>query len=191
MQILLKDGRLVDPVTGRDEAVDLHVVDGRIERIGQNLSAPASKVIDLSGKVVAPGFFDMHVHFREPGFEHKETIDSGCAAAAAGGFTGVSCMPNTNPAIDDESVIRFIQSSALAALNGLVDVYPIGAVTSGRRGEHLSPLAELAAAGAVAFSDDGDPVHDAEIMRRALEYAAMFDRPVIQHAQDPAMTRAG
>jgi len=189
MQILLKGGRLIDPVTGRDEAVDLHVVHGRIERMGQNLSAPASQVIDLRGKYVAPGFFDMHVHFREPGFEYKETIESGCAAASAGGFTGVACMPNTNPAIDDESVIRFIQARARAALNGLVDVHPIAAVTAGRKGERLSPLAELAAAGAVGFSDDGDPVGNAEIMRRALEYSAMFDRPVIQHAQDSAMTK--
>ncbi len=189
MQILLKGGRLIDPVTGRDETVDFHVVHGRIERMGQNLSAPASQLIDLRGKVVAPGFFDMHVHFREPGFEYKETIESGCAAAAAGGFTGVACMPNTNPAIDDESVIRFIQARARIALNGLVDVYPIAAVTTGRKGEHLSPLAELAEAGAVGFSDDGDPVDSAEIMRRALEYSAMFDRPVIQHAQDPSMTK--
>ena len=133
----------------------------------------------------------MHVHLREPGFEHKETILTGCSAAAAGGFTAVCCMPNTNPPIDDESVVRFIQNKAKIALNGLVDVYPAAAVTRGRKGEHLAPIAELAEAGAVAFTDDGDPVHDAELMRRALEYAAMFKRPVIQHAQDLPLTKGG
>jgi dihydroorotase len=189
MQILLKGGRLIDPASGRDEECDLHIVDGRIERIGKSLSVPAAQVVDLRGKVVAPGFLDLHVHLREPGFEYKETIESGVTAAAAGGFTGVCCMPNTNPAIDDESVIRYIQNKARAALNGLVDVYPIAAVTVGRKGEHLAPLAELSQAGAVAFSDDGDPVHDAELMRRALEYAAMFRKPIIQHAQDLPLTR--
>lgn len=191
MQILLKGGRLIDPVSGRDESLDIHIADGRIERIGKSLLVPSAQVIDARGKIVAPGFLDMHVHLREPGFEYKETILTGCTAAAAGGFTGVCCMPNTNPAIDDESVIRTIQSKARAALNGLVDVYPVAAVTAGRKGEHLAPLAELSAAGAVAFTDDGDPVHDAEIMRRALEYSSMFGKPIIQHAQDMPMTKGG
>jgi len=189
MQIFLNGGRLIDPPTGRDEVLDLLIVDGRIERIGPSLSAPEAQSIDLRGRIVAPGFLDMHVHLREPGFEHKETILTGVQAAAAGGFTGVCCMPNTNPPIDDESVIRFIQSRARVALNGMVDVYPIAAVTQGRKGEHLGPIAELAEAGALGFSDDGDPVENAELMRRALEYAAMFDRPIIQHAQDQPMTR--
>jgi len=191
MQLILKGGRLIDPAGKRDEEIDLHVVDGRIEKLGKGLTANAAQVIDLKGKVVAPGFIDMHVHLRDPGFEHKETIESGVAAAAAGGFTAVCCMPNTNPAIDDASVIRYIEAKAKVAMQGLVDVYPVAAVSQGRKGEHLSPLAELAAAGAVAFSDDGDPVHNAEIMRRALEYSSMFKRPVIQHAQDPSMTRDG
>jgi dihydroorotase len=189
MQMLLKGGRLLDPLARRDEECDIHLVDGRIERIGASLAAPAAQVIDLRGKIVAPGFIDMHVHLREPGFEHKETIQTGAAAAAAGGFTAVCCMPNTHPAIDEESVIRYVQNKAAAALDGLVDVFPIAAVTVERKGERLAPLAELARAGAVAFSDDGEPVHDAELMRRALEYAAMFGRPVIQHAQDVPMTR--
>jgi dihydroorotase len=192
MHLLLKGGRLIEPVAGRDEVLDIEIVDGKITRMGPALSVPAAaKVVDMKGNVVAPGFIDMHVHLREPGFEHKETILTGCTSAAAGGFTAVCCMPNTNPAIDDESVVEFIQAKAKAALNGLIDVYPIAAVTSGRKGEHLAPLAELAAAGAVAFTDDGDPVHDAEIMRRALEYAQMFDRPIIQHAQDIPMTKGG
>jgi dihydroorotase len=191
MRILLKNGRLVDPAGSRDEELDIHIVDGRIESLGKSLAVPGSQVMDLKGKVIAPGFLDMHVHLREPGYEHKETILTGCTAAAAGGFTGVCCMPNTDPAIDDESVIRFIQAKAAAALSGIVDVYPVAAVTLGRKGEQLAPLAELAGAGAVAFSDDGDPVHNAELMRRALEYATMFAKPVIQHAQDLPMTRGG
>ena len=191
MQLLLKGGRLIDPPTGRDEALDFLITDGSIERIGSNLSAPAAQVIELRGKIVAPGFIDMHVHFREPGFEYKESIASGCEAAAAGGFTAVCCMPNTNPPIDDESLVHFIHARARVALGGLVDVHPIGAVTAGRKGEHLAPLAELAAAGAVAFSDDGEPVHDAELMRRALEYSAMFKKPIIQHAQEPSLSKGG
>jgi dihydroorotase len=180
----------VDPLSSRDDVVDIHILDGRIEKLRPNIAAPSTaKVIDLYGKIVAPGFVDMHVHLREPGFEYKETILTGCTAAAAGGFTAVCCMPNTNPAIDDESVIKFIQNKAKVALDGLVDVYPIAAVTVGRKGEHLAPLAELAAAGAVAFTDDGDPVHSAEIMRRALEYATMFGKPIIQHAQDLSLTK--
>ncbi len=192
MNLLLKNGRLLDPVSGRDETLDVHLVDGRIEKLASSISASSStQVIDLRGKIVAPGFLDMHVHLREPGYEHKETILTGCTSAAAGGFTAVACMPNTNPAIDDESVVKFIQQRARVALNGLVDVHPIAAVTVGRKGRHLAPLAELANAGAVAFTDDGDPVHDAEIMRRALEYAGMFNKPIIQHAQDLPLTKGG
>lgn len=190
MNILLKSGRLVDPLSGKDEVTDMHIVDGRIEKVGKNLpGSKSTEVVQLKGKIIAPGFMDMHVHLREPGYEHKETILTGCTSAAAGGFTAVCCMPNTNPAIDDESVVRFIRERGKMALNGLVDVHPIAAVTVGRKGEQLAPLAELAAAGAVAFTDDGDPVNSAEIMRRALEYTGMFNRPVIQHAQDSAMTK--
>ncbi len=191
MQLLLKGGRLIDPSTGRDEALDILVSDGRIERIGKSLSEHAAQVIECRGRVIAPGFIDMHVHFREPGYEYKESIASGCEAAAAGGFTAVCCMPNTNPPIDDESIVHFIHARSRVALGGLVDVYPIGAVTAGRKGEHLAPMAELTAAGVIAFSDDGEPVHDAELMRRALEYSAMFKKPIIQHAQEPSLTRGG
>ncbi len=191
MQLLLKGGRLIDPPTGRDEALDILVTDGRIERIGKNLSESTAQVIELRGKVIAPGFIDMHVHFREPGYEYKESIASGCEAAAAGGFTAVCCMPNTNPPIDDESIVHFIHARSRVALGGLVDVYPIGAVTAGRKGEHLARLAELSAAGAVAFSDDGESVYDAELMRRALEYSAMFKKPIIQHAEEPSLTKGG
>ncbi len=191
MKLLLKGGRLIDPQTNRDQVADILVVDGTIQQIGTGLSASAAQVVDLNGKVIAPGFIDMHVHLRQPGYEYKETILTGCTAAAAGGFTAVCCMPNTNPPIDEESVVRMIQAEAKRALDGLVDVYPVGAVTVGRKGEHLAPLAELVTAGAVGFTDDGDPVFDAEIMRRALEYAAMYGKPVIQHAQDIALTKGG
>ena len=192
MELLLKGGRIIDPVSGRDESLDLYIRDGRIEKLASSVSAPSAvQVVDLKGKIVAPGFIDMHVHLREPGFEHKETILTGCTAAAAGGFTAVCCMPNTNPAIDDESVIKFIQNKARLALNGLVEVYPVAAVTVGRKGEHMAPLAELATAGAVAFTDDGDPVSEGEMMRRALEYGAMFNKPIIQHAQDTSLTKGG
>jgi len=191
MQLLLKGGRLIDPITRRDEEVDIHIVDGKIEHIARGLSVSAAQIIELKGKIVAPGFIDMHVHLREPGFEYKETILTGCTAAASGGFTAVCCMPNTNPPIDDASVIRLIQDRSKVALNGLVDVHPVAAVTKDRKGEQLAPLAELSEAGAVGFTDDGDPVHDAEIMRRAMEYAAMYGRPIIQHAQDMPMTKGG
>jgi dihydroorotase len=191
MQLLLKGGRVIDPSTGRDEQLDLLLLDGRIEKVGKTITSTSAETIDLRGKIIAPGFIDMHVHLREPGFEHKETILTGCSAAAAGGFTAVCCMPNTKPPIDDASVVRFIQNKGREVLKGLVDVYPIATVSQGRKGEHLAPMAELAEAGVVAFTDDGDPVHDAELMRRALEYAAMFKKPIIQHAQDLPMTKGG
>jgi len=133
----------------------------------------------------------MHVHLREPGYEHKETIETGCASAASGGFTAVCCMPNTNPAIDEESVVRYVQEEGRHATGGLVDVYPIAAASKGRKGEELSPMAELAKAGAVAFSDDGSPIANAELMRRIFEYSSMYSLPVIQHAEESTMTKNG
>jgi len=192
MDILLSGATVIDPTTGTDGAANIHIKDGVIQSVGPDAKGGSgTQVIDLKGRVVAPGFVDMHVHLREPGFEYKETIATGTASAAAGGFTAVCCMPNTSPAIDDASVVRFIRERAAGSNGGLVDVHPIAAVTRERKGEHLANLAELAEAGAVAFTDDGDPVHDAEIMRRALEYAAMFGRPVIQHAQEKSLTRNG
>ncbi len=192
MKLLLKGGRLVDPASGRDETVDIQILNGRIERIAGAIPLPAGyDEIDLRGKIVAPGFIDMHVHLREPGFEHKETIESGCSSAAAGGFTAVCCMPNTNPAIDDESVARYVAEKGKAVCGGIVDVFPIGAATKGRQGTELAPMAELAQAGAVGFSDDGAPIASAEIMRRVLEYSSMYGVPVIQHAEEPTMTHDG
>ncbi len=192
MKIHLKGGRLIDPVSGSDASVDLIIVDGRIVKIGASLSADSSyEVIDLRGKFVVPGLIDIHVHLREPGYEHKETIETGCAAAAAGGYTAVCCMPNTNPPIDDESVARYVHETGKRVCDGIVDVFPIAAATKGRAGVELSPMAELVDAGAVAFSDDGSPVMSAEIMRRALEYSSMFKVPIIQHAEEATMTKGG
>ncbi len=192
MKLHLSKAHVIDPVTGTDAILDLRIADGRIERMGPGLPQERGfEVIDMTGKIVTPGLMDMHVHLREPGFEHKETIATGCAAAAAGGFTAIACMPNTNPAIDDESVARYVQEQGRRAANGVVDVLPIGAATKGRSGEELAPFAELAEAGAIGFSDDGAPIASAEIMRRVLEYASMYDLPVIQHAEEPTMVRGG
>jgi len=192
MKLHLKSGRLIDPSKGKDVVTDLLIVDGRIERIGPSISADKSfETFDLKNKIIAPGFIDMHVHLREPGYEHKETIESGCASAAAGGFTAVCCMPNTNPAIDEESVARYVQEEGRRVTGGLVDVYPIAAATKGRKGDELSPMAELSKAGAVGFSDDGSPIASAELMRRILEYSSMYGLPVIQHAEEPTLTKNG
>jgi dihydroorotase len=192
MKLHLKSGRLIDPVKGKDVVTDMFIVDGRIERLGASLSSDKSyEVIDLKNKVIAPGFIDMHVHLREPGYEHKETIETGCASAAAGGFTAVCCMPNTNPTIDEESVARYVREEGRRATGGLVDVFPIAAASKGRKGEELSPMAELAKAGSVAFSDDGAPIANAELMRRIFEYSSMYHLPIIQHAEEPTMTKNG
>jgi dihydroorotase len=192
MKYHLKDGRIINPTTGIDEIKDIFVSDGTIERIGKSLTADNSyTIINLKGRIVTPGFIDMHCHLREPGYEQKETIETGCASAVAGGFTAVCCMPNTNPAIDDESVARYVQQKAKEALNGIVDVYPIAAATKQRKGVELSPIAELVDAGAVGFSDDGNAISNAEIMRRVLEYSSMYGKPVIQHAEEPSLSRGG
>lgn len=192
MKLHLKGGRLLDPVSGKDESLDMLVVNGRIERIGKSLPADGSfQEIELKNKIIAPGFIDMHVHLREPGFEHKETIETGCTAAAAGGFTAVCCMPNTNPCIDEESVARYVREKGKSVCDGIVEVYPIAAATKGRLGAELSPMAELVGAGAVAFTDDGNPIVSAEIMRRVLEYSSMYGTPIIQHAEDSTLTHGG
>jgi dihydroorotase len=192
MKLHLKSGHLLDPVQGQDTITDMLIVDGRIERMGATLSSDRSyEVVDLKNKVIAPGFIDMHVHLREPGYEHKETIETGCASAAAGGFTAVCCMPNTNPTIDEESVARYVQEEGRRVTGGLVDVFPIAAASKGRKGEELSPMAELAKAGVVAFSDDGAPIANAELMRRIFEYSSMYGLPIIQHAEESTMTKNG
>ena len=192
MNILLKGGRLIDPTSGTDEQRDIHIVNGKIERVAASISSPSgTRVIDMKGKWIVPGLIDIHVHLREPGFEHKETIESGCTSAREGGFTAVCCMPNTNPAIDDESVARYVRQKGREVAKGIVDVFPIAAATKGRKGEELAPIAELVEAGAVGLSDDGAPIASPEIMRRVLEYSSMYGITVIQHAEEPSMTKGG
>src|SRR5580693_244402 len=190
MKFLLKNGRVVDPVAGRDGHFDVLVGEGRVVRVGKDLPADGAEVVDVPPSyVVCPGFIDMHVHLREPGQEHKETIASGAAAAVAGGFTAVACMPNTTPVNDQAAVTKLIVERAAAA--GLARVYPIGAVSVGSHGEQLTEIGDLRDAGCVAVSDDGRPVATALLMRRALEYASMFRMPVIDHCEDPSLKGDG
>lgn len=187
--LLIQGGRVVDPANGRDETADLLVVDGVIQAVGR-LDAPAGAVVlQADGLVVAPGLVDMHVHLREPGQEYKEDIASGSRAAAAGGVTSVAAMPNTQPVTDDPSVVGYILERARAA--GLVRVFPVGAITKGLQGQMLTEMGLLLRAGCVAFSDDGRPVTDSGVMRRALEYARMFGALLIQHAEEPSLSVNG
>ena len=188
---ILKGGRIVDPAAGLDGVADVLIRDGRVARVGRDLEVgPGAAVIDVpDGCVVCPGFVDMHVHLREPGGEHQETVATGVAAAVAGGFTAVACMPDTEPANDEAGVTGFILEKARQA--GLARVHPIGAVTEGRAGRQLAPIGELRDAGCVAVSDAGRPVGDSILMRRALEYAAMCGMAVIDHCEDTALTAGG
>ena len=187
--ILLKGGRVVDPVNGIDGTRDVLIDGGVIAAVGVDLPAGAAQVVDVGGLLVTPGLIDMHVHLREPGQEHKETIATGAASAVAGGFTAVACMPNTDPVNDQASVTQFMLKRAAEA--GLARVYPIGAVTLGSKGEALAEIADLKAAGCVAISDDGKPVLTALLMRRALEYTSMCGMPVIDHCEDPTLKGDG
>ena len=189
MKLLLKNGRVIDPSEGIDEKRDLLIEDGKIARSGKQIRTRGAKSLDLSGLVVCPGFLDIHVHLREPGQEWKETVESGTRAAAAGGFTGVACMPNTVPVNDSRSVTELIMTQA--AEHGLVPVYPIGCVTKGQRGEELAEMGDMLEAGARAFSDDGKPVRSPLVMRKALEYAQIFDVPIIDHCEDEALVDGG
>jgi dihydroorotase len=187
MKILLKDVAVNNPAQNlKEEEIDILIENGVIADIGRLNESELGEFrkFELSGKVVTPGFFDMHVHLREPGREDKETVKTGCDSAANGGFTGVACMPNTEPAIDSAEVVSFIKKQSA---NHLVDVYPIAAATVGRKGEVLSPMAELFEAGAVGFSDDGTAIKTASILRRAMEYASMYDLPIIEHCEDDSL----
>ncbi len=188
---ILRGGRVVDPAAGLDGPADVLIRDGRVARVGPGLEAePGAVVIDVpDGCVVCPGFVDMHAHLREPGAEHKETVATGVAAAVAGGFTAVACMPDTEPANDEAGVTGLILARAAEA--GLARVHPVGAVTKGRAGRQLAAIGELRDAGCVAVSDAGRPVADAILMRRALEYAAMCGMAVIDHCEDAALTAGG
>ncbi len=190
MKLLLKNGHVVDPSRSLNGTCDVLIEAGRIAAVGRGLPTEGARVWDVPHScLVVPGLIDMHVHLREPGQEHKETVATGTAAAVAGGFTAVACMPNTEPVNDQASVTRLI--IARAAQAGLARVYPIGAVSLGSKGEHLAEFGDLRAAGCVAVSDDGRPVATSLLMRRALEYAGMFGMPVIDHCEDPTLKGDG
>jgi dihydroorotase len=190
MKLLLKNGRVVDPVNGRDGTFDVLIDSGTIARVDKNLPADGAEVFEVApGWVVTPGLIDVHVHLREPGHEHKETVATGVASAVAGGFTAVACMPNTEPVNDHAGITQFILKKAAEA--ELARVYPIGAVSLGSRGEQLAELGEQKAAGCIAFSDDGRPVATALLMRRALEYAGMLRVPIVNHCEDPSLKADG
>lgn len=180
--LLIRNGTIIDPSQSLEAKRDLLIRDGRVAEIAENISADDAEVFDATGLVVAPGFIDLHVHLREPGFEYKETIESGVRAAVAGGFTSVCCMPNTKPINDNSSVTSFMLEQARKA--NLANVFPIGAITQGSKGEQLAEIGEMKRAGIVAISDDGKPVLDSGIMRRAMEYAADFNLPVVDHCED-------
>ncbi len=191
-RILIKGGRVIDPETSVDGVTDILVEDGKIASIGKPKTKRAmakTEVIDASGKIVTRGLIDMHVHLREPGHEYKETVATGCLAAAHGGFTALCCMPNTDPVNDNQSVTDYILKKA--GIADTVRVYPVGAISRGLRGKSLSDFGELKAAGIVALSDDGNPVMNAQLMRRALEYAKGFHLHVIAHSEDRNLTANG
>lgn len=183
---LIKDGLVIDPSKNFEAVADLLIEDGRIARIEKNLEAKDHQVIKAKGLVVAPGLVDLHCHLREPGDEDKETILSGTSAAVAGGFTTVAAMANTKPVADDPAVIKFVLEKAQKA--GLAKVLPIGGVTKGLKGEEISEMYHLVAAGAIAFSDDGHPVKDAEVLRRALEYSRMLGKIIIEHCEESSLS---
>jgi dihydroorotase len=188
-KLLIKNGRIIDPASGRDEVGDILIKGGLVVRTGSNLHATGVIGFDASGLVVAPGFIDMHVHLREPGFEHAETIETGSKAAVAGGFTSICCMPNTSPVNDDATVTRYILERARGY--AVANVFPIGAITEDSAGEKLASIGSMKAAGAVAISDDGRPVMNSRVMRRAMEYARSFDMPVIDHCEDLNLSAGG
>ncbi|QWV99641.1 dihydroorotase [Geomonas nitrogeniifigens] len=190
MNLLIKGGRVIDPSQGIDETMDVLIADGVILELGQGLTAPeGTPTIDASGLLVTPGLIDMHVHLRDPGLEYKEDIATGSRAAAAGGFTSVACMPNTSPVIDNKAVACYVVNKAKS--EALVNVFPVGSITKGSKGDSLAEMGDLKEAGCVAVSDDGKPVCNSELMRRALEYAKGVGITVISHSEDLALVGEG
>ena len=190
MNLLIKFGRVIDPETNLDEVVDILIEKGRITKIGKVIKPAGDiKILSAKDKLVLPGLIDLHTHLREPGGEDAETIETGTKAAARGGFTSIVCMPNTQPPIDNRSVVEFIYTQAKR--KGLVNVYVVGTITSQRKGDALSDIGDLKEAGIVALSDDGSPLVNSEVMRRALEYCQMFNLPIISHAEDLYLSNGG
>jgi len=187
--ILIKNGRLIDPANERDGVFDVLIENGLIAKIGRGLKNNGATVIDAKNKIVAPGLIDVHVHLRQPGREDEETILSGCRAAIKGGFTAIACMPNTTPTCDGQATAKFIIDEAKR--HKLAKVFPVGAITKKREGKELSEMAELKSSGCVALSDDGDSVPDASLMRRALEYASVFALPIFEHCEDKTLSEGG
>jgi dihydroorotase len=188
--ILIRGGRVVDPSRGQDDVADVYLLEGRVEAVGRNIGNPdGAMIVDARGQVVAPGLIDLHVHLREPGQEDLETVASGAMAAAAGGFSAVCAMPNTDPVCDNQGVVGFVKAQAQRA--GKARVYPIGAISLGQHGQQLAEFGELVGAGAVAVSDDGKPVVSSHLMRTALEYARTFGIPVADHCEEPTLSAGG
>lgn len=187
LKLLIRQGRVIDPASGTDRVMDILLENGTIREMGAGLSAAQAQVIDASGLVAAPGLVDIHVHLREPGFEYKETIETGCAAAAAGGVTSIACMPNTSPVIDTPELVEFVRAQADRACG--VHVFPLAAVTRGQKGAELTDACALTDAGAAAFSDDGVPIQSAHVMRQALLLARKHGKPILAHSEDAEMVR--
>ena len=188
-KLLIRNGRLIDPASGTDTITDVLIEGGKVAAVGKDLDRAGAEQLDASGLIVAPGFIDIHTHLREPGFEHAETIESGSRCAAAGGFTTICCMPNTSPVNDSAEVTRYIVDKA--ARCAAISVLPIGAITKGSAGEELSPIEAMKVAGIVAISDDGRPVMNARVMRRAMETARALDLTVIDHCEDLHLSEGG
>ena len=189
MSMLIKNGRVIDPANKIDDTLDILIKDGVIAEVGKGLKAKAEETVDAKGKLVTPGLADIHVHLRDPGLEYKEDIVTGTRSAAAGGFTSIACMPNTKPVVDNKSVVKYIIDKANN--EGSANVFPVGTITKGSKGESLSEMGELKAEGCVGFSDDGGPVVDGEVMRRALEYTKPFNTTIISHAEDLSIVAGG
>ena len=190
MDLLIRAGRVIDPASNFDSTADILISDSKIKTVSPKISSPKNaSVLDAENLLVFPGLIDMHCHLRDPGDPEEETIASGTRSAAIGGFTSIACMANTSPVIDNPSLIKYVVSKAL--LEGVVNVFPIGAVSKGQKGEELAEIGRMIGEGAVAFSDDGRPILNSEIMRRALEYARQFDIPIISHAEDITLSAGG
>jgi len=193
MKILIKGGHVVDPANNIDEVMDIYVADGVIQEVGKDIEEQIAgvdmEVIDASGMTVVPGLVDMHVHLRDPGYEYKEDIETGTKAAVMGGVTSVACMPNTNPVVDNKAIVSYIINKAKEV--GYANVYPIGAVSKGLEGKELAEIGEMKFAGAVAISDDGRPVYNSSLMRKAIQYSSMFDIKVISHCEDNSLAEDG